>query len=356
MEKFARRPLAIQAQFMISCTFMQNPAVDWNSLIPLLGANIANEEARQKSYILLESYVEAAPRTKGVPITGASVEAFRIHIKDLNDKDLAILLIHSGFIPDQYINDSSEETLYSKLVEALVAEWGQRVGHVTSLPTAKASVEDVTFVHEDAVIVSDIKSYRLGRSQKAPNVKDVIKAEDYNKWLGKRTEAVKCGGLVIFGSRFDFSGQSDVYLYASNATLQRRILILFFEHLAFLLLNKANLSKRNIFDILDQYPAFFPKADKSRAAYWKTINAALTIVAGADPDGFFAQVQPLVKDCILYAAKRIETRVAETRRAIEEELKNMGTDELRERLLPSEFLHKCGDDVRRLDNIKRFRL
>jgi hypothetical protein len=334
---------------------MDNPPVDWNSLVPLLGANIANEEARKRSYILLETYVEAATRTAGKPDTGAAVEAFSVHIKDLDDKDFAILLIHSGFIPDQYLNDSSDETLYSKLVEVLVAEWGRRVGHLTSLPTAKASLEDVTLVHEDAVIVSDPKSYRLGRSQQAPNVKDVIKAEDYYKWLEKRPEAVKCGGLCVFSSRFDWSAGSDVYLYASNATEQRRILILFFEHLAFLLLNKGN-SKRNIFDILDQYPTLFPKASRSRSEYWKAINVALTVVADADPEAFFAQVQPLVVDCILYAAERIETRVAETRRALAEDLKNMGADELRERLLPSEFLHKAGDDVKRLENIKKFRL
>jgi len=335
---------------------MQKPSVNWNSLVPLLGTNIASEEARQKSYLLLESYVEGAQRTNGIPDTTASVEAFRIHIKDLDDKDLAILLIHSGFIPDQYGDDSSDETLYSKLVEVMVAEWGQRLGYLTSLPTAKASVEDVTFVHGDAVIVSDVKSYRLGRSQQAPNVKDVIKAEDYNKWLGNRTESLKCGGLVVYASRFDFVKGSDVYLYASNAAPQRRILILFFEHLAFLLINKDKLNNRKIFDILDRYPIFFPKPEKSRAAYWKTTNVELQAVTGADPEVFFDRVQPLVIDCIFYAMERIERRIGETRRALEEELKDMEANELRARLLPAEFLHKCGSDVRRLENIRRFRL
>lgn len=331
--------------------------MEWDGLVPILGSNIGNKEARERSYRLLESYVEEAPRTNNIPNTSAALAAFNAHIKRLDDRDLAILLIHSGFIPDHYGDDSSEETLYSKLVEALVAECGQRLGHLTYLPTAKASVEDVTLIHDDAVIVSDVKSYRLGRSQQAPNVKDVIKAEDYNKWLGKRPEKIKCGGLVVYASRFDFSKGSDVYLYASNAAEQRRILILFFEHLAFLLINKNKLSKRNIFDVIDLYPKFFSKPEKSRAAYWKTINAALaSVTGGGDPEEFFEKVQPLVVDCILYAMQRIETRIAETRRSLEEELETLKPVELRARLLSAELLHKCGGDVRRLDNIKKFRL
>lgn len=332
--------------------------LDWSKLITVFGDGFIDEKARHASYQLTESFVEGALRSAhGVPDTATAVEAFSNKLTDMPDPELAFLLVHSGFIPDHYGDDSSDETLYSKLIETLVAECGRRIGHATTLPTAKASYEDVTFINGDAVIVSDIKSYRLGRSQQAPNVKDVIKAEDYNKWLQKRPETNKCGGLVVFPSRFDFSKGSDVYLYASNPTEGRRILILFFEHLAFLLVNRDKLTERNIFDIIDNYPTYFEKADKSRTAYWKQMDAALASVAGGeDPAAFFDSVQPIVHDSVLYAANRIEERVTATRKALEEELEHLDADELKARLLPSEFEHKCGADLRRLYNIKKFRL
>ena len=48
--------------------------------------------------------------------------------KEFSDDQLADLLIYSGYIPDLYDNDSSQETLFSKLVEVLVCEMGPSYG------------------------------------------------------------------------------------------------------------------------------------------------------------------------------------------------------------------------------------
>ena len=41
-------------------------------------------------------------------------------------------------------------------------------------------------LNDKNIIVSDTKSFRLSRSQSAPNVKDTIKLADYEKWLGRK--------------------------------------------------------------------------------------------------------------------------------------------------------------------------
>ncbi|MCP5170117.1 MAG: HindIII family type II restriction endonuclease [Hahellaceae bacterium] len=82
------------------------------------------------------------------------------------------MIVHSGYIPESYEADSSAETLYSKLIETVVLEWSKRIGFKNSkLPTQKASMEDVSILDDHHVIVCDAKSFRLGRSQGAPNVK-----------------------------------------------------------------------------------------------------------------------------------------------------------------------------------------
>ncbi len=48
------------------------------------------------------------------------------------------------------------------------------------------------------VIVCDAKSFRLGRSQKAPNVKVDLKLADIQKWLSNYDEDQRIGGGFLF--------------------------------------------------------------------------------------------------------------------------------------------------------------
>ena len=96
--------------------------------------------------------------------------------KDFNDEQFIDLLIYTGYIPDLYLSNSSQENLYSKLIEVLVCEWAQRLGLNSRFVKPKSGYEDVTIFLDNNAIVCDAKSFRLGRSQKAPNVKDFIKS------------------------------------------------------------------------------------------------------------------------------------------------------------------------------------
>ena len=59
----------------------------------------------------------------------------------------------------------------------------------------KSGYEDVTIFLDNNAIVCDAKSFRLGRSQKAPNVKDFIKLQDIRHWLSRYDK--KIGGLLL---------------------------------------------------------------------------------------------------------------------------------------------------------------
>ena len=129
----------------------------------------------------------------------------------MTNDDFALLVMHSGYIPEFYLPDSSQETLYSKLIESLVCEWARRIGFTDSfLQTQKSNKEDVTIKRRNNVIVCDAKSFRLGRSQAAPNVKDTIKKQAYTTWLDQYNET-KVGGLVTFPSLHDWKKGSEAY-------------------------------------------------------------------------------------------------------------------------------------------------
>jgi hypothetical protein len=233
------------------------------------GKDFADTKKRTDSYEFLRLFVEKNHdwHNGGAPDSDVLVPKLRVILKSLDDKTFAFLLCHTGYIPEDYEHDSSEETIYTKMVEALVQEWAIRMGFDKSdLPKQKASKEDITVQDDKSVIVCDAKSFRLGRSQKAPNVKDALKEGDIAKWLHAYKGGVRnsLGGMVTFPSQHDWSGGSDFYLYLTNSSLP--IVCLFYEHLAYFLI--AGVKKEKLIELYEKYADLFPvqlkKSDKNR--------------------------------------------------------------------------------------------
>ncbi len=316
------------------------------------GNKFREEEARLKSYNLLESIVKLTTTNN----TTYGLNLLTDELSKFTDQEFAFLLTHSGFIPDHYGDDSSEETLFSKLIEALVGEWGKRIGLRTNLPTAKSSMEDVTLINGQEVIVADAKSFRLGRSQAAPNTKDAIKPEDYAKWIARHNDKTAVGGLTAFPSKFDWQKGSDVYLYATNAGNGKRIMLLFYEHMAFMLLKKKTLKAGSIFDILKQYDKIFPEPTKSRDLYWLAINRAIQEAAKSnDWEQFLTATISVVEDFVCKTIERIASRIKQVESEERTRIEALDAALLREALIASVVERRTSQDKRRLDNIKRFR-
>lgn len=162
-----------------------------------------NKEIQSELFNLLTGIIQNQVDLQGINSLNAdnAVEKLKKITIKWSDAKFSYLLIYSCYIPDYYPETGSEETLFSKLVEYLVSEWGQRLGYSSELQTQKSTKEDVTFFKGNDVIVCDVKSNRLGRSQKSPNVKDVIKTSEYKTWLGFYSNKNKVGGFATFSSK-----------------------------------------------------------------------------------------------------------------------------------------------------------
>lgn len=223
--------------------------------------------------------------------------------KEFSDDDLADLLIYSGYIPDLYDNDSSQETLFSKLVEVLVCEWSRRMGFESRFIKQKASYEDVNITINGKVVVCDAKSFRLGRSQKAPNVKDFLKLEDIRKWLARYSN--KLGGLVTYPCTHEWSTSSDAYQYCSDKSAPT--VMLPYKYLSFLLKNKSKFNTKDLESLWD-YNRIFPNAltkkmaGGNRTAYWVKIDAEIVrITKTTMPElrKYINDADKLIRECIL---------------------------------------------------------
>ena len=254
-------------------------------------------------FFLLQNFVDNAFVTNSEIDHDVISSNFQTMLKkEFTNDQFTELLIYSGYIPDFYNNDSSQETLFSKLVEVLVCEWADRMGFNSHLIKQKASYEDVNISINNRIIVCDAKSFRLGRSQKAPNVKDFLKLEDIRKWLARYGN--KLGGLVTYPCTHEWSSGSDAYQYCSDKSAPT--VMLPYKYLSYLLKNKNKYNTNNL-EALWNYDQMFPNTllknmqGGNRNAYWNKINEEIIRITHTTPGELFEYISyadTLINECV----------------------------------------------------------
>lgn len=325
------------------------------------GSRYLDVNLRMKSYDFLQNFVNqqhnwASGRAPDSDVLAAQL---RQQLRAFSREDFAFLLCHTGYIPEEYAHDSSEETIYTKLVEVIVGEWATRIGFDrTTLPKQKSSYEDITIQDQTYIVVADAKSYRLGRSQKAPNVKDALKEGDFPKWLKNYSNSglTALGGLVTFPAQHDWATGSDFYLYLTNHRLP--IVCLFYEHLSFMIL--TNMSKATLIDTYLAYEQLFPyaltKAQKNRAIYWTNLEQQLFNGVFNEWVEFQKFAQELVGEKIHHTIESMKFHLNHLKAAILSEIPpNASNEELRQMLAEARTERVSFMLTRQLECINSFR-
>ena len=312
--------------------------------------------------LFIKNFVDSKFQSgKGIDHESIANEFLRIMRKEFSDQRFENLLIVSGFIPDLYANDSSEETLYSKLIEALVCEWANRIGASGQLIKQKASYEDVQITVGNQIIVCDAKSFRLGRSQQAPNAKDFLKLEDIRKWMSRYSNAI--GGLVTYPCKHEWSSSSDIYQYCS--TKDAPTLMLPYKYLAFLFHYKDRFSPTDLLSLWDYNKIFPNKLTKTmvggnKAAYWKQINAAIARLVSVSQEtlnNYMLEADQKIEICVKDHLALIEDLKAETIKHIELEIQKIDDiNALKRRIIAYQTIAETGNLDVLIKRINKFRL
>ena len=240
---------------------------------------------------------------------------FLQRVNEMEEERFEKLLAISGFIPDLYPKDSSQETLFSKLIECLIYEWARRMGFAAEIIKQKASYEDIKIIINGSIIVCDAKSFRLGRSQAAPNAKDFLKLEDVHKWMERYPSSI--GGLVTFPCKHEWTGKSDIYQYCS--TKRTPTLMLPYKYLSFLLHAKTSFVPDSFLELWN-YDRIFPKRlsknmpGGNKTAYWNKIDKEildLTKYSKKDFQEYLKNADQLINGCVLENERFLRNKRAE---------------------------------------------
>lgn len=276
-------------------------------------------------------------------------------LEKISDKEFIDILITSGYIPDLYNKDSKEETLFTKLCEVLEVNWATRMGFEAKTVTQKSSYEDVVIKINNKTIVSDTKSFRLGRSQTAPNVKDFVKPEDYSKWA-ERHSGARLGGLVVYPQLHEWTKKSDAHAYCSDK--KNPILMLPFHYLAYFLERKGDFDVNEMEKLWD-YNRIFPKKASGRNDYWQRINKVILEITGDTEEHFkefLKSSETKIFEFVLTKIKYLEEQKELKIKKIESEIQSIPDDNLREEFLRYRKDFETLDIETFKERIKNFRL
>lgn len=170
-----------------------------------------------------------------------------------------------GAIPESYGHDSSEEKLYSKYTDAVLAVAFRSIGLKSIVLTERADAADVEVFLDGFEFVADAKAFRLSRTAK--NQKD-FKVSAMHGWKKGKPHAMVVCPLYQLPSR-----SSQIYQQAGSLN----VCIFSYSHLATLVdfsqemgPDKAADLLREIFKAVD---ALNPSKDASD--YWRSVNRTM---------------------------------------------------------------------------------
>lgn len=179
-----------------------------------------------------------------------------------------------GALPERYGHDSSEEKLYSKYTDAVIAESLAYLGLKSSVITARADAADVQACATDYTLVADAKAFRLSRTAK--NQKD-FKIQAMDGWRGGLDFAIVVCPIYQLPGR-----TSQIYQQA----ITRNVCILSYAHLAALValssVKTPKIAESGLHKILKAVTTLHP--GKNASDYWVGINQVLVSVLGANSD------------------------------------------------------------------------
>jgi len=203
--------------------------------------------------------------------------------KELNEctkDDIINHLDNAGVIPERYGHDSTEEKLFAKYCDALLACAWCQIGLDAFPIQERSDAADVIGKGDGYDVVGDAKAFRLSRTAK--NQKD-FKVESLNQWRKDAEYACLVGPLYQYPSR-----TSQIYLQA----IRYNVTILSFTHMSFMI--KVGFQDGTALKKLWEATKDI-KISKDAEQYWNRINKVMLEITGASAADWRREVKESAK-------------------------------------------------------------
>ncbi len=191
----------------------------------------------------------------------------------INRKTLSKNIIECGIIPEMFSAGSSEEKLWSKLSDIMLAAALSQLGIKTRVLGARGNAADVYGESKKYTIVADSKTFRLSRTAK--NQKD-FKIQALSSWRIESSYALLVAPLSQFPTK-----SSQIYVQAINLN----VTLLSYTHLNFLLDFYKNENLKPLWETGSTIKKLQPGNSHSDSKlYWQQIDETICHILNKNLD------------------------------------------------------------------------
>jgi hypothetical protein len=242
-------------------------------------------------------------------------------LEALDDGNILTHIEEGGMIPEDIGHDSSEEKLFAKYCDYLLARGLSLVGIPSKTITERADAADVegeAIVDQQRYrIVGDAKAFRLSRTAK--NQKD-FKVDALDRWKKGVEYAVLLGPLYQYPTR-----TSQIYQQA----IEKRVTLLSFTHLGFLIKHRASLNPSALHALWSGHAGLAPS--KEAHPYWARIDELVCAAAGQN----LTVLRDYKRAVLRKVHKRADEQLAHWAKR-RQEIEEMSPEQLRAKLIRAE--------------------
>lgn len=246
------------------------------------------------------------------------------YLETLSKQEISEQIIEVGIMPEFFDHDSSEEKLWAKYSDIMLAKSLEYLGFKARVMRTRGNSADVFAQSDGYTLIGDAKCFRLSRTAK--NQKD-FKIKALDDWRRENTYAVLVGPLNQYtGNR----GQ--IYEQA----IDRNVTLISYTHLKFLLDNNVNDKLKRLWEVGMRLKNLLrTKADHRGDAYWEEIDKTVLEVTGKN-----------IKNLIKYKLLEVEITKKNGEKAITyweskiKELSGLSREEAVKRLIKSQKIEQ----------------
>lgn len=194
---------------------------------------------------------------------GVRFELLEQRLASTTKPELSEALLECGVIPERFAHDSSEEKLWAKYGDILLAKALTALHVPADVLRTRGDSADVFGKTADYTLVGDAKAFRLSRTAK--NQKD-FKVNALNAWRRTNTFACLVAPLYQYPSR-----RSQIYMQA----MTQNVVLLSYVHLRFMLDYLPDVSLASLWNAPRTLPPSGHAAD-----YWHAIERVVLDLTG----------------------------------------------------------------------------
>ncbi len=190
-------------------------------------------------------------------------EQIEKHLLNISQKKLGENIIECGILPEMFSQNGSEEKIWAKFSDIILAHSLSFLGIETTVLGARGNSADVFGKTEHYTIVGDAKTFRLSRTAK--NQKD-FKISALDTWRKKNNYALLVAPLTQYPTN-----KSQIYEQA----VKRNVTLLSYTHLHFLLDFYNGNDLRELWETGERISLLNDSEHEKFQVYWNEIDKTL---------------------------------------------------------------------------------